>query len=130
LPLLGIGYAAMLYEIGLKRFAGTVLFVALTLNLLLFDQFIYSLINMGLGMVLLVQAVRHQRKDPFVIGGLLVATGLLKQLALAIDIFSFNHWGVLTVLGISAVLTASLLERHGSRLRQWRQQLDNWNGRA
>jgi hypothetical protein len=118
LPLVAPLLAAMLYEIGLRWLAGMLLVLGLGLDLLLFDGLGHGLFSLSLGLGLITWGLRQRQKIPFGSGALLVIFSLLRQLALALSSFSLDSWGSLAAIGIIAVLTASLLERHGQRLAQ------------
>lgn len=127
LPALSLGYGLLLYEIGYRRAAALIAAGGSAINLLLFDGLIPSLLALLAGIAMAAAGVRNRHRALFLYGSLLMGAGLVRQVATAIRDFSFDSWGTLALIGIAAVLAASLLERYAPRLNDWRRELDGWD---
>lgn len=140
LPAAGLLNAALVFELSLRETdnagafrwlaAGSLVF-ALLGNLLLFGNGLSAALCLlgGVGLVVAGYLVRQS-----LVLGLGVATlvvGLLNQSWQLFAHFDLFSWGSLAVLGVAAILVASLIDRHGVRMRArfagMRRELAAWD---
>ena len=116
---------------GYRRVAALVaVFVALG-ELLLFGGVAHALIVLGVGVLTLSYGYLMQQKLLLTSGVLAAVIGLGFQVYHALEGFELGGWLTLAAIGTLAILSASLLERFGSRLverlRQAREHLADWD---
>lgn len=131
--------AAMIFEIGLRavgdgagyrRMAAIVMTAGLMANLLLYQGIASAILCLLTGMGVLVCGYLMEQRLVFSMGLVMSIAGLGFQLQYAITAFDLGSWGSLAALGVVAILTGSVIERHGAqlklRLSQWGQQFKSW----
>ncbi len=119
--------ALMCYEISLRAYTGAGLYRVMTSIILvtgLFANFTFnsdvwatmSLILVGLIMIAMSYTLKQR---VMLLGGLLLfVVGLGNQFINLFEIFDFSYWIATAVMGVSAILLASLLESKGSSIKQ------------
>ncbi|ADE16215.1 hypothetical protein Nhal_3163 [Nitrosococcus halophilus Nc 4] len=131
--------AAMIFEISLRtpgsgasyrRKAAVVMTVGLLANLVLYEGVAAAILCLLTGMGVLVCGYLMEQRLVFGLGWVMLIAGLSFQVQYAITAFDLGSWGSLAVLGVAAILTGSVIERHGPqlklRLTQWGRQFKSW----
>ncbi len=131
--------AAMLYELAQRACSGQGLYRCMAMlmllggllfNLLCSSTLIASLICIGAGLALVIYSHLVQQRVLLSGGLILLLAGLTDQLMHALDYFDFSYWIGLALVGVSAIVLASLLEARGTELRQalarYRKQQSEW----
>jgi len=134
LPLFALVFAATLFELStrisfgkknVRRLGMLAISAACITNLMLFDNFAASGFCLISGLSVSLYAYISEQRISFALGIITLLTGLSHQLSQAFNVIDFGSWGVLAGLGISAILIASILERHGGQLKS---KIAVWNG--
>ena len=102
----------------------------LSLNLLLFGGLINAFTTLIVGVALIALAILKRQRTPLVLGALAAASGLLYLTIQVFTLFHLGTWSGLALLGIAAIIAASLIERHGGKLRDksedWKERFWEW----
>ena len=118
------------YAAQYQRLATVLLLLGLIGNLLLSSQILAAVACVGIGIATMIYGHRVRRLTLFIGGALLVAVGLLHQALDLIRHFDLGSWIGLAVLGVGAIVAASVLESQSRMLRLrvgvWRAQLKEW----
>lgn len=132
LPVGSLVSAAMIYDISLRsqnsarfycRLAVGLLFFIMSANLFLFNGVLPALMCTSTGLALLICGYKRQQLSMFVGGGLMVLVGASEQLYTLAQHFDLGGWASLALIGIIAIVSASLMESKGGRLKP---RLDAW----
>jgi len=104
--------------------------VVVLAGLALYGTALHALLALLVGVLTLSYGYLVEQKLVLVGGVLTAVTGLLFQVAYAVQGFEMGGWMTLAMLGTLAILSASLLERFGGQLlERWRvarEQLSEW----
>jgi len=73
-----------------------------------------------LGLGLVVYGYIVEQRVVFSLGVVTLVCGLVYQLSYAIQMFDLGSWGSLAILGISAILVGSAMERYGKQIKNAR----------
>lgn len=118
------------YATQYQRLAVGLLLLGLLGNLLLCSETLAAVACVGAGIAAMIYGHRLRQLTLFGGGALLVVVGLLHQMLDLIRHFDLGSWLSLAVIGVIAIVAASVLESqsHTLRLRfeAWRTQLKNW----
>jgi len=137
---LSLPFAILCTEISLRsadgpvyrRMAAASLALAGLIGMLVIGDTANSLASLVLGLVVTGYAYASRQTLLFFLGIMAFLGGLMLQLARIGDLVDFTHWGTLAAIGVLAIVAASVIERHGSRIWRrmdgWRQGLEGWNG--
>ncbi len=135
----GLVSAVMCYELAhraatFKRFyrffamvfaAGSVIW-----NMLMVGTLDMSLLSVVSGLALIVFGFQSQQRSVFVSGSILSSVGVIHLAISAVQTFDVNYWLAVALLGVLAIVVASMLESRGTkiqeRLRQYRQVYREW----
>ena len=140
LPVAGIVFACMMFELslrsigggaGFRRIASIGLAASALVNLFMVGGIMAAALCLLVGLALIIYGGSVQQR---VIAGLGLVTllfGLGFQVSYAIDAFDFGSWGSLALLGTAAIIAGSILERHGvnikTRVTTWCEQFGAWS---
>lgn len=132
--------AAMSYEVARRanslnevyRIAAVVMLCGSVLsNLMLAGGVAASLLTLFAGSALLVFSYFERKRSVFAGGVVLIVAGLVDQVLNIFQWFDFGYWAGLAVLGVLAIVAASLLEAKGKSLRQsvrhYRERYTEWS---
>ncbi len=133
-----LSLSAFVYEISLRssaapayrRLATGIATGGLLLSLIGFGSHWTALLCLTTGTGMVVGGIWLQQRSAFVAGVLSLLAGLSFEVIHVFAGFELGHWGALAAVGVTSVVLASLLERHGARLKalsdDWRQQFAAW----
>ncbi len=140
LPIFTLSLAAMVIEIslrcsgsgtGYRRIASVIVASGMLANLFLFGNVATALACLLSGIAVMVYGYSVQQRLIFGLGLITLLVGLGHQVTFAIEMFDLGSWGSLALLGIIAIVTGSMLERHGAdiklRFTTWRQRFQSWD---
>ncbi|MAT50890.1 MAG: hypothetical protein CMK32_06880 [Porticoccaceae bacterium] len=123
LPLAGTIAAAMIYGVryqdngrGLEGLASTVLVMTLGTNLLFSEALLAAFIGVGGGIAMVVLGGKAEQRYSVVGGISLLVGSVLRETLALLQHFHMGSWIGLAILGISAILLASLIESKGRSL--------------
>ncbi len=123
----GVLSAGMVYELAqrsqsMKAFYQFMSMLFLTapllLNLMVEDTLLASLICVATGVSLLSLSYKLKQRLLLVTGGLLSFLGVGHLFVNAFQYFDVNYWIALALLGVLAIVIASMLESRGGQLRE------------
>lgn len=138
LPVFAVMLLATSYELlgrissaGLKRvfhwLTGCVFALSFALNMLMFDSFSASMIGLLAGGTMAMYAWKRGERTFMLFSTALIFLAARYQLEGLID-FLFNHsWVSLAVMGSSAIVLASVIDRHGAALKL---KMEHWLDKA
>ena len=139
LPACALISAVMIYDISrntskgaqiYRSIAVSVLLLGQIINLIMFDGLLVSLTGIAIGGCMLVYGANARQRSVFLAGLILVLTGSLQQLFMLTYRFDLGSWASFTLLGIIAIITASVIESQGARIKQriatWKQTFRQW----
>ena len=117
---------------GAERFlAAALLMESAGFELFIADGVASSLYCILIGASTAVGGFSTERRAFFIAGSVCFVLGLLRQLELAIDLYSMSPWISLAVLGIVTVIASSYVERHYAELlgrgRKFLSDVKAWN---
>jgi hypothetical protein len=124
--MLEISFRACKGGAGYRRAAAMILSMGMFTNLLLFPSVVTASINLLMGIVILVYAYSVQQRVVFAFGLFAVLAGLGYHVHYVMEVFNLGSWVSLSLMGITAIFVASILERYGQVIRL---QLVNWQYR-
>jgi len=140
LPVTGIVFACMMFELslrssgggaGFRRIASIGLATSVLVNLFLVGGVMTAALCLLVGLSLIIYGGSVQQRVVAGLGLVTLLFGLGFQISYAIDAFDFGSWGSLALLGTVAIIAGSILERHGinikTRVTAWREQLGAWS---
>lgn len=140
LALGGLLAAAMTYEVaqraevmsGLYRsLAVLILLLSSALNLIFISGAAASVITLVCGIASAVLGYQKQQRSVFVGGILMTLAGLSDQVINAFNYFDFSYWLGLAIVGIVAIVLASMLESKGKQMKamakKYRQGYAGWS---
>ncbi len=129
LPVGGLVCFALLSELGTRasahrvgyRLLGSLILASLLLaNVVLMHSVIAAATCITFGLLLLGYGAMAGQRAPFLAGASCAVVGVSDQLLHVVLNFDLGSWGTLGMVGISAILLGSVLERQGAALRaQW-----------
>ena len=121
LPIATIAIAASMLSVGsgtaLRRVTAGLVVWPLLANTVLFGSPLVSLLCLVVSSLVVAYSFIGQRPLLLVIGGLGAMVALVYQVRAALEVFDVSRWGVLALLGITAIVGAALVERHYERFR-------------
>lgn len=94
------------------------LITGVLLNLLFIGGFIASLTSLILGLALTVYSHSVQQRSLFIGGIILLLAGIADQLSNAFNYFDFSYWLGMALVGVTAIVLASMLEAKGSQMKR------------
>jgi hypothetical protein len=125
-----IAQRSTVYATRYQRLAMGLMQIGLLGNLLLNSQTLAAVACVGVGVAVMLYGYRLRQLTLCGGGALLVVSGLLHQIVNLIRHFDLGSWISLAVLGVVAIVIASVLEAHSSTLRlrfaALRGQLKGW----
>lgn len=136
LPCVALVFAGLLVELSvrasadgaaLRRLASAAVTLGLTLNLLVYPSVATALLCVSGGLLVVVYGYSVEQKQVFGSGLVTMLVGLAWELVRVASLFALGDWSSLALLGTSAIVLASVLERHGTRLRE---RVALWHGRV
>ena len=138
-PCGGLVSAALLYDLSLRsvgagelyrRIATLGLTVGMIANLLLYSSLLAAMACVIVGLVLLVFGYMHQQSRIFIGGVVLMLAAIAERTYELVHHFDLHGWLALAVLGIVAIVFASVMETQGGnlklRLSAWRDRFRHW----
>jgi hypothetical protein len=139
IPVLVLVFGGLMIELSIRaaahgahyrRFAGIVIAAGLTANVMMFPQLLTAALCLPVGVAVMIYGYSVQQKLVFGTGLATILVGLVYQLRLLFVGFDLASWSTLALLGIGAILTASILERHGlaikHRVSGWLNSFNRW----
>lgn len=118
------------YGAALRRLASVVVSLTLIANLVLYSGVVSAALCMLAGIALFIYGYSAQQRVVFTLGLLTLVVGLGYQIHFVTHHFDLSGWLSLAVLGVGAILSASILERHGTlikhRLTCWLGEYRSW----
>lgn len=139
IPVLVLVFGGLLIELSIRaaahgatyrRFAGIIIAGGMTVNVMLFPQLLTAALCLPVGVAVLIYGYSVQQKLVFGTGLATILVGLVYQLRLVLAGFDLAGWSTLALLGIGAILTASILERHGLTIKHhvsgWMSSFNRW----
>lgn len=125
-----IARRSVVYATQYQRLAMGLLLLGLIGNLLLCSETLAAVACVGIGIAAMIYGHRLRQLTLFGGGALLVVVGLLHQTLDLIRHFDLGSWLGLAVIGVVAIVAASVLESQSRTLRlriaAWRAQLKEW----
>jgi hypothetical protein len=118
--------ATMLYDIsrrspkyggGYRSIAVIGLLLLMLTNLVWEESILAALACVVSGAVLLTVGFRHHYRNVFAGGFVLIAFGMADQLFALLEKFDLGSWATLAVLGVCAIVLASLIESQRGKIR-------------
>lgn len=118
------------YGAALRRLASIVVSVTLIVNLVLYSGVASAALCMLAGIALFIYGYSAQQRVVFTLGILTLVIGVGYQIYFVTHHFDLSGWASLAALGVGAILSASILERHGAlikhRLTCWLGEYRSW----
>jgi hypothetical protein len=140
IPVFVITLAALTMEIALRsnqsaatyrRLATATVTIGMLANLMLFGGVIMAAVCLALGLAVLVYGYMVEQRLVFLLGVVTLLTGISFQVSYAVTFFDLGSWASLAALGIAAILSGSVIEKHGDRLKtsikDWGRQFRSWD---
>lgn len=140
LPVFTLSLAALIVEIslrcsgrgaGYRRIASVIVAAGMLANLFMFGNVATAAMCLVAGIAVTVYGYSVQQRLIFGLGLLTLLLGLGHQVGYAVEMFDLGSWGSLALLGIIAIVSGSMLERHGAdiklRFKNWRQRFQSWD---
>lgn len=139
LPVFAAAASALFIDISLRapaggdayrRFAGLTVATAMLANLWLFPGLLSAAACMLSGLPIAVYGYSVQQRLVFATGLITFVAGVAHQCHTVFVWFDWGNWAVLALIGMVAIVTGSILERHGTvlraRLTNWRRSIASW----
>lgn len=115
---------------GYRRLAGAVVTLGMLANLWLHPGVDTALVSTVIGLVVTVIGYSDKQRLVFASGLVTFLTGVVYQCYTAFEAFNLGSWTALALVGILAIVSGSVLERHGAlfkaRLSNWRRSFREW----
>lgn len=115
---------------GYRRAAAMVLTMGILTNLLMFPGVMTASISLFIGIILVTYAYSIQQRIAFTFGLFAVLAGLGYHIHFVMHVFNLISWMSLSLLGITTILFASVLDRYGhiirSQLWRWQKRFKSW----
>lgn len=125
-----VGFSTPSGDARYTRAAAVTLAVGFTINLLVWPSLAGALMAIATGSAVVIYGFSVEQKTVFFAGAVALFSGLAHQLYDAFRGFDFGSWSGLALVGICAIIVASILERHGPVLRRriigWRERFAGW----
>lgn len=106
-------------------FASIALILTHCLQITVFSNSLSALLCMVAGLLVIYFGKLSQKQYLLNLGLITAIIGLILSLVFLFNGINFNHWLSMTVIGITTIVAASLIERYGAMLKlkwsQWRQ---------
>ena len=118
--------AAMLYELSTRayyyqtfyRILATLIIAGAGLtNILFTGGLVSSLISLVMGLAMVVLSYFVQQRSLLIGGALMMGFGLVEQFIHALQWFDFGYWVGLALVGVVAIVFASVLESRGAAIK-------------
>ncbi len=87
------------------------------INLLFFDSLLVASMCLVAGIGVLIAGYVLRRSFVLILGAITFLTGFGKQFYETIQLIDLTSWGSLAIIGTSAIIIASVLDRHGATLK-------------
>lgn len=139
LPLGSFVTAALIYEIANRnqkragqfhRIAVSVVLLCCIPNLFHFGDLLAALACLLIGLVMALRGYKTQRLSLFGSGIILMLSGMTQQIIKLVHYFDLGSWASLAILGIAAIVIASVMESQGGKLKPsleiWKGKLQRW----
>ncbi|MCB1935760.1 MAG: hypothetical protein KDF59_07445 [Nitrosomonas sp.] len=139
LPTATLVSALMIYDISRRNTdsAGVYRMIAMSeillgqvVNLALFDGLLATLACILIGAGLLVYGYTVRQRSLFAGGAALIIAGMLQQLIDLAYRFDLGNWASFAILGMIAILAASVIESQGSKIKHhvstWKNTFQQW----
>ncbi|MCP4043510.1 MAG: hypothetical protein GY731_16390, partial [Gammaproteobacteria bacterium] len=132
-PVFALSSAGLIFELslrasgggsGYRRLSAALVTIGLLLNLMWFGGLLTSSLCLIVGLVVLIYGHSIEQRLIFALGSLNLLVGITFQASYTAEFFNLAGWGSLALLGITAIIASSLVERHGARLKEY---LSNWH---
>ena len=140
IPAIAVVFAGLLADMSLasrehagnfRRAAAIVFGGGLGLNLFVDPSLTTALVSIASGLIVTTYGYSVEQKSIFVTGLFGLLSGLAYQLQDVARLFDIGNWSGLALVGIGAIVLASLLERYGlairSRALAWRSTFSAWD---
>ncbi len=137
--LLTLCFAALVIEISLRASAGgagyrrlavITIVIGMLSNLFLLPSVVTAGISLATGIIMLIYGYSTQQRITFILGLFTILIGLSYQVSYVMTVFNLGSWISLSLLGVSAIFIASVLERHGlairTRMVNWQHDFKSW----
>lgn len=132
--------AGMTYEISLRpgvnvsyyrAIAMTIIVLSCVFNVMIFGELKISVATSVIGAGLVVMSYVVEQRSISICGSALLLVGLINLLFRAFQWFDIGSWIILLIVGVAAIVIASVLDTHGEkigyRLGHHKKQLADWN---
>jgi hypothetical protein len=139
LPSAGFVTATLIYDIAqrnwrhgdmYRRIAVACLLFSSILNLINFDNLFAAMACIVTGLMSLFRGYKMQQRSLFSGGIILILTGTAHQFYQLVLHFDLGSWATLAILGITAIVIASVMESQGGKfkplLNSWKEKLQGW----
>ena len=139
IPVFSLTVAALLVETALRaargaafyrRLAAVVVTLGMVVNLVLIDNAATAAVCLLVGLLVLVYGFVVEQRSVFALGVITLLAGLVYQVQLAVYMFDLGSWGSLAVLGVTAIVAGSVVERYGTeikaKLADWGKRFKAW----
>jgi len=140
IPVFAIMLAALVMEIALysehstvtyRRLAAATVTLGMLANLILFGGVVMAAVCLILGLAVLVYGYMIESRLVFLLGVITLLTGIGYQVSYAVQLFDLGSWASLALIGVTAILAGSVIERHGDRIKtsvkNWGRQFQSWD---
>jgi len=141
LPIFTVVLAGLLADIGFTaggnagttwtRTAAITLALGFLVNLVVWPTIPATIAAILTGAAIAIYGYSVEQKSVFISGGSALLSGITYQLQNVFAAFDFGSWSSLALIGIGAIVLASVLERHGlvlrNRLIAWRLRYSQWD---
>jgi hypothetical protein len=140
IPVFSFTFAGLLFDLSvrssasgptLRSLASQVIAWGMCINVFAYPSALAAIAGVCAGLGVTVHGYSIQRRSVLASGVATFVVALGYQIWLASHLFALNSWGVLAVLGISAILAAAVLDRHGlalrARLAGWQRHIRAWD---
>ena len=140
IPAIAVVFAGLLADISLtsrghagnfRRAAAIVFGAGLGLNLFVNPALATALVSILSGLIVTTYGYSVEHKSIFVTGLFGLLSGLTYQLQDVARLFDIGNWSGLALVGVAAIVLASLLERYGLAIRRralaWRSKFSEWD---
>ena len=112
-----LGSRASARRVGYRMLGSLILASALMANIWMMHGAVAAALCITFGLLLFGYGVVCGQRAPFLAGASCAVVGVMDQLLQIVLNFDLGSWGTLGMVGISAILLGSVLERQGTALR-------------